>query len=122
MAVTGMAGVLLWTSAERYGAMRDFYVEVLGLEPATERDQRVRFTFAGDTRLILKVHDQVHGEAGDPLRMMLNLAVDDASAMVDRVLAAGGEVLRQAEAEDWGGRIATVTDPDGNLVQFFELG
>lgn len=119
--VRGLAGILLFTSLDGYAAMRDFWVEVLGIVPDRERDGRCRWGFAADTRLILKVHDEVDGRAREPRRLMINLDVDDAPALVERCRGAGATIIREPEVEHWGGTIATVEDPDGNWVQFFQL-
>lgn len=118
--VTGLAGVILWTSAARHPAMRRFYVEVLGLAPRRDRPGFLNVAW-GDTRLTVAVHDRVDGSAGDPLRIMLNLAVTGLDEAHRRLTAEGVECLRAPERESWGGRVATYRDPDGNTVQLLEL-
>lgn len=118
--VTGLAGVLIWTDAERFPAMRDFYRDTLGLHPRSVRDDFVNFAW-GDTRLSVAVHDDVAGPALDPLRIMVNLAVDDIHAAHERLSAHGVPFDRPPEQEEWGGWVATLRDPDGNVVQLFQL-
>ena len=119
-AITGLAGVLVWTSEAGYGAMAHFYVDVLGLAPRTRRDGFVNFEL-GDQRLTLTVHSSLAGPATDPLHVMINLAIDDIVAVHRRLAATGIPFLREPEQEPWGGWVATMTDPDGNLVQLFQL-
>lgn len=118
--VTGLAGVIVWTSAARFPAMAAFYRESLGLEPRSERPGFVNFAW-GEVRLTVTVHDRVEGPAADPLRVMVNLATDDIDGMHDRLVAAGAPVVRSPEPEPWGGRVATYADPDGNLIQLLAL-
>ena len=114
--IEGIAGVLIWTEAERFAAMREFYVEVLGLMPRSDREGFVNFAW-GPVRLTIGIHDRVTGRSGDPLRIMVNLAVDDLDRIHERLLRSGVPCLRQPSPEPWGGRVATYSDPDGNTIQ-----
>jgi predicted enzyme related to lactoylglutathione lyase len=118
--ITGLAGVLIWTERDRFEAMAGFYRDQLGLGPRTSKPDFISFDWAG-VRLSVSVHDRVRGTSGDPHRIMLNLAVDDIDAVHARLSAAGVVFSRPPEREDWGGRVATFADPDGNLIQLFEL-
>ena len=118
--VSGLAGVLVWTHADRFKAMRDFYVETLGLRPRSQRTHFVNFEW-GQTRLTIAVHANISGRTREPLRLMLNLAVPDIAAAHDRLVAAGIAFSRAPEREPWGGMIATFADPDGNTLQLIQL-
>ncbi|MEI7926787.1 MAG: VOC family protein [Chloroflexota bacterium] len=123
--ISGLAGVVIWTTAERYPAMRAFYVDTLGLAPRSDRDQFISFVLSDpsgpdDVRLNVSVHREVEGAARDPLRVMLLLRVDDIEANSTRLRAGGVTFLREPEQEPWGGWIATFTDPDGNIVQLLQ--
>jgi predicted enzyme related to lactoylglutathione lyase len=118
--IAGLAGVIVWTSADRWPAMDRFYVEVLGLRPRTRRDGFVNFEL-GDQRLTITTHAALDGPARDPLRIMVNLESDDLAADHARLVAAGVTFVRAPEREPWGGIVATFTDPDGNTLQLFQL-
>ena len=182
--ITGLAGVLLWTTGERYAAMRRFYIDTLGLAPRTDRAEFVSFAWGGipgggtgaasppeieaaweryddvrsalrralfirgssrrdellraseearahivralagagpqDVRLTISVHGDIEGAARDPLRVMINLGVDDIHAVAARLRASSVEFTRPPEQEPWGGWIATFADPDGNIVQLLQ--
>ncbi|MQC27628.1 MAG: VOC family protein [Chloroflexi bacterium] len=118
--ISGLAGVLVWTDAERFPAMRDFYVHTLGLQPRSDRTHFVNFEW-GTTRLTISVHREVSGPTREPLRLMLNLTVPDIAAAHARLAAAGVDFSRAPEQEPWGGWIATFADPDGNALQLFQL-
>ena len=118
--VTGFAGVLVWT--DQFDAMLAFYRDTLGLATRSFRPEQPFVSFEwGDVRLSISAHEQVHGIASDPFRIMLNFAVDDIEAAFARLRLAGVPFLREPETEPWGGIIATFADPDGNLLQLFQL-
>jgi predicted enzyme related to lactoylglutathione lyase len=122
--ITGLAGVIVWTSADRFPSIRDFYRDVLGLEPRSERELFISFAWgAADhraPRLTITVHSEVRGPAAEPARVMVNLAVDDLDGAYTRLCGLDVTFVRPPEPEQFGGRIATLQDPDGNLVQLLE--
>jgi len=118
--IQGLAGVLIWTEGERFEAMARFYRDRLGLTPRTSKPDFISFEWGG-VRLSVGVHDRVMGASRDPLRIMVNLAVDDIRAAHARLAGAGVVFTRPREAEEWGGRVATFLDPDGNLLQLLQL-
>jgi catechol 2,3-dioxygenase-like lactoylglutathione lyase family enzyme len=113
-----LTGVLISTTELRHPAMRDFYVATLGLVPRSDRPGFVNFEF-GHSRLTIATHDAVAGTATDPTRVMVNLRTSDIAAAVARCDA--DRVIRWPEREKWGGMVATVTDPDGNYIQFLQM-
>ncbi len=123
-AVTGLAGVIIWSAPDRFAAMRDFYLDVLGLPPRTQRDDFVSFDWGAShtraPRLTITVHSHVEGRARDPLRVMVNLEVADIAAVHARLVEHGVRFLRPPEREHFGGWVATLEDPDGNLVQLLQ--
>ena len=118
--IQGIAGVLIWTEAARFEAMARFYRDRLGLTPRTSKPDFINFDWGG-VRLSVSVHDRVRGESRDPLRIMVNLAVDDIRAVHARLAGAGVAFTRPPETEDWGGQVASFLDPDGNLIQLMQL-
>ena len=104
--------------------MRDFYRDVLGLEPRSLRDDFASFAWGATNphapRLTITVHSQVRGLAKEPIRAMVNLEVDDIEVVHARLRDHGVPFIRPPETEHFGGRIATFQDPDGNLVQLLE--
>ena len=116
--VKGIAGVIIWTNnVER---LAGFYRDVLDMEPVSQRDGFIAFQF-GDARFSISRHSQIDdGGAKDPLRIMVNLAVDDIHASYQRLRAKGVEFIREPEKEHWGGYVATFKDPDGNVLQLLQ--
>ena len=118
--IRGIAGVLIWTERDRFDAMARFYRDQLGLTPRSSKADFINFDWGG-VRLSVSVHDRVTGTSKDPFRIMINLAVDDVRAAHARLTSAGVVFVRPPETEDWGGQVASFLDPDGNLVQLFQL-
>ena len=118
--IVGLAGVLVWTEAERFPAMACFYRDTLGLTPRSAKGDFINFDWAG-VRLSVGVHDRVHGASRDPLRVMIHLTVADVHAVHTRLAHAGVVFTRPPEREDWGGWVATFADPDGNTLQLMQL-
>ena len=115
--IKGIAGVIIWTAnAEQ---LARFYRDILDMAPISQRDGFMAFQF-GELRLTITNHSEVKGEAKDPLRIMVNLAVDDIHSAYQRLLGKGVEFLREPEKERWGGYVATFKDPDGNVLQLLQ--
>ena len=115
--IEGVAGVILWTDdVERLAA---FYTDVLGLTPHSTRPGFVAYEF-GNVRLSIGRHDRVSGEARDPYRVMVNLAVGDIHGVYSRLRGKGVLFLRPPEQEGWGGWVATFKDADGNILQLLQ--
>ena len=116
--IEGVAGVIIWT--DRLEEMSAFYRNSLGLEPHSVRPDFVAFRW-GDVRLSIGAHTLVKGGAKDPYRIMVNLSVRDIHSYYKDALGRGVRFVRPPEQEHWGGYVATLEDPDGNLVQLLEL-
>jgi len=116
--IEGVAGVIIWT--DRYPEMLAFYRDVLGLMPRSEKPAFANFEWGG-FRLSVAAHDEVHGPARDPLRIMVHLKVADIAATYRRLVDRGVAFSRSPEQERWGGWVATFADPDGNTLQLLQL-
>ena len=110
--IEGLAGVLIWTEAERFPAMARFYRDALGLTPRSAKPDFVNFDWSG-VRLSVA--------SREPLRIMVNLTVADIRAAHERLTRAGVVFTRAPAREDWGGWVATFADPDGNILQIMQL-
>jgi len=118
--IEGLAGVLIWTEADRFPAMARFYRDTLGLTPRSARPDFINFDWSG-VRLSVGVHDQVRGASREPVRVMVNLTVADIRAVHERLTRAGVVFTRAPAREEWGGWVATFADPDGNVLQLMQL-
>ena len=116
--ITALAGVTLWTdNLERLVA---FYRDTLGLIMRSHHGDFVNFEL-GSARLNLGLHDRVSGQSRDPFRVMVHLEVEDIHGLHRRLAEEGVEFIRVPELEEWGGWVATLLDPDGNVLQLLQL-
>jgi predicted enzyme related to lactoylglutathione lyase len=115
--IKGLRGATIWS--EDLGNLLPFYRDVLGLGVGV---QTPGFVVLGDGEapaLALGTHSEVHGRNGDPARHMVALTSDDVRADWKRLKDAGVEFVE--DPTDYGTvRIATLKDPDGNLVQLLQ--
>lgn len=110
--ITGLAGASIWS--EDLNNLLPFYRDVLGLAVSV---QTPGFVVLG--QLGLGTHSQVRGRTADPARHMVGLTSTDITADCKRLKDAGVEFIE--DPKDYGNLwIATLKDPEGNLVQLFQ--
>jgi len=113
------AGTTIWS--EDVHNLLPFYRDVLGLRVAMESEG---FALLGDDAmdvpaLALGTHSEVHGPNTDPARHMVGFSSDDLEADWRRLKAAGVEFIE--DPTEYGDMaIATLKDPEGNLIQLWE--
>jgi predicted enzyme related to lactoylglutathione lyase len=113
------SGVTIWS--EDLNNLLPFYRDVLGLKVASESPG---FVLLGDDQpdvpaLALGTHSEVHGRNTDPARHMVGFTSDDLAADWKRLKEAGVEFIENpTEYGDMS--IATLKDPEGNLVQLWQ--
>ncbi|MBI4308239.1 MAG: VOC family protein [Chloroflexi bacterium] len=116
--IRDLVGVIIWT--EDVARLAAFYRDVLWLPVHSERPDFIAFDLPHGRRLSIGRHSGVRGQSQDPYRIMLNLGVDDIHAVHRALRQRGVPFLRPPEQEHWGGWVATLTDPDGNILQLFQ--
>ncbi|MGH2670085.1 MAG: VOC family protein [bacterium] len=110
--ITGLRGASIWS--EDLNNLLPFYRDVLGLEVSTETPG---FVVLGG--LWLGTHSEVRGRNADPARHMIGLTSNDLAADCKRLKEAGVEFVE--DPTDYGNVwIATLRDPEGNLVQLLQ--
>ena len=115
--IKGLSGATIWS--EDLNRLLPFYRDVLGLPMTIETPQFVVFGAPGAPALGLGTHSEVRGPNADPARHMVGLATDDIQADWKRLKGAGVKFVE--DPTDYGTlRIATLADPEGNLVQLFQ--
>ena len=115
--IDSVVGVTIWTDdLQRLVA---FYRDTLGLKMHRDHGDFVNFVF-GPMRLNLGQHDRVSGPTADPFRTMIHYGVDDIHGEHSRLSGLGVEFIRPPEQEEWGGWVATLLDPDGNVLQLLQ--
>jgi predicted enzyme related to lactoylglutathione lyase len=115
-----LAGASIWS--EDLNNLLPFYRDVLGLRVASESPG---FVLLGEDSmdvpsLGLGTHSEVHGRNNDPAHHMVGFASDDLTADWKRLKAAGVEFVQDPTSYDEIS-IATLKDPEGNLVQLFQM-
>ena len=99
-----------------------FYRDTLGLTVSIEAEGFVAFGDMDKPNLALGTHSEVHGANADPARHMVALDTDNLDAEYQRLKAAGVEFIEApTDSPGEGPRIATLKDPEGNLVQLFQM-
>ena len=116
--IKGLAGATVWS--ENLNRLLPFYRDVLGLTVGTESPGFVLFGKPGAPALGLGTHSEVRGRNADAARHMVGLVSDDVDVDWKRLKDAGVEFIENPT--DYGDvRIATLKDPDGNLVQLLQF-
>jgi len=115
--IKGLRGATIWS--ENLNNLLPFYRDVLGLKVAIQIDGFAVLGEPGGPSLALGTHSEVHGRNTDPARHMVGLSTDDVDADWKRLKAAGIEFIENPT--DYGQlRIATLKDPEGNLIQLLQ--
>jgi predicted enzyme related to lactoylglutathione lyase len=119
--ITKFASASVWS--EDINNLLPFYRDVLGLKVTMESPG---YALVGqdtpDTpALLLGTHSEVHGRNNDPSRHMVGFESDDLRGDCERLKAAGVEFIEDPTDFEDGMSIATLKDPEGNLVQLFQF-
>jgi len=115
--IKGLVGASIWS--EDLKKLLPFYRDVLGLTVRIDSPGFVVFGAADAPALALGTHSQVRGRNADAARHMVGLATDDVDADCKRLKGAGVEFVE--DPTDYGTlRIATLKDPEGNLLQLLQ--
>ena len=115
--IKGLRGATIWS--EDLNNLLPFYRDLLGLPVAIQIPGFVVLGELGAPALALGTHSEVRGRNADPARHMVGLGTDDVDADWKRLKAAGVEFVESPT--DYGQlRIATLKDPEGNLIQLLQ--
>jgi predicted enzyme related to lactoylglutathione lyase len=115
--IKGPSGAKIWS--ENVSNLLPFYRDTLGLSVRIETPEFVVFGGENGTNLGLGTHSEVKGKTSDPYRHMVGLDSDDLDADFRRLQEAGVEFIEKPTDYD-GLRIATLKDPEGNVIQLFQ--
>jgi catechol 2,3-dioxygenase-like lactoylglutathione lyase family enzyme len=96
-----------------------FYEEVLGLEKKYEFSSYVGFECGGvEIGLIPKLRE---GEQAAPLSPSVEFLVDDVEKFYKELKNKNVKFVKELHEEPWGGKQATFTDPDGNILEIVQI-
>ncbi len=115
--IKGLAGATIWS--EDVNNLLPFYRDLLGLEPSVQIPGFVVLGELGTPVLALGTHSEVRGRNADPARHMVGLLTDDVDTDCKRLKNAGVEFVEDPTDYDRL-RIATLKDPEGNLIQLLQ--
>jgi predicted enzyme related to lactoylglutathione lyase len=112
--ITGLDWVTIWS--QDLNNLLPFYRDTLGLRV---REESPGFVVLGGEEpgpsICLGTHSEVKGQASDPYCHMLGLLVNDLDAEYLRLNAAG-VVFLEEPTRYTRARMATLVDPEGNIV------
>ncbi len=118
--IQGLQYASIWS--EDLNNLLPFYRDTLGLPVGMESPEFVFFGDPNGPGLGLGTHSEVHGANSDPARHMVGLITDDIDGDYERLKGKGVEFIETPTAGGEGGpRMATLKDPEGNLVQLFQF-
>lgn len=92
-----------------------FYEKVFG-RPADMVEGEWYMWQAGNCALSVGEHSEVHGQAKEPSRIILNIETKAVKEEFERLKQMNVTIIKEPY-EMGGGWIATLADPDGNFVQ-----
>ena len=96
-----------------------FYEKTLGLEKKYEYSSYVGFECGGvEIGLIPKPKEE---QKSDSLSPSVELLVDDVDNVYEKFKGKGVKVIKELHDEPWGGREATLADPDGNIIEIVQI-
>lgn len=96
-----------------------FYEEILGLEKKYEYPSYVGFECGGvEIGLIPKLTER---QKVSPLSPSVEFLADDVEKVYNELKNKGVEFIKELHYEPWGGRQATFTDPDGNILEIAQI-
>ena len=111
----------LVVTATDYESAVHFYRDVLGLRVGHATPGFVVFGDGTHPALAVGTHSEVHGRTVEPARHMVGLLTDDIQADTARLKAAGVRFIEDPNHQGGGFWLATFEDPDGNLIQLFQV-
>jgi len=115
--IKGLTGATIWS--EDLNNLLPFYRDTLGLKASFESPGFVVFGELSSPTLALGTHSEVKGKNPDPARHMVGLETDNVDADFQWLQSQGVEFVEPPTDYD-GLRIATLKDPEGNLIQLFQ--
>ena len=116
--ITGLRGATIWSGD--LNRLLPFYRDMLSLPVAVETPGFVVLGRREGPSLALGTHSEVRGRNADPARHMIGLTTDDITGDYKRLKDSGVEFI-EPPTDYPNVRVATLKDPDGNLVQLLQF-
>lgn len=117
--ITGIGGIFFKSKDPK--ALMAWYQDVLGIKVEAWGGAKMRYDAPKHPpAVIVTAFDQTTKELEPSKReFMLNFAVDDLAAFVDRLKTKGVVVLDRDDTDPFG-KFASIVDPDGTKIQLWE--
>ena len=117
--ITGVGGIFFTSKDPK--ALMAWYGDVLGIKVEAWGGAQMRYDAPNHPpALVLTAFDQSTKELEPSQReFMLNFAVDDLGVFLERVKARGVVILSRGDDDPFG-KFASIIDPDGTKIQFWE--
>jgi predicted enzyme related to lactoylglutathione lyase len=113
MATLNLNSILIGSAQP--AALAEFYAKVFG-RPADMSEGGYSGWQVGNCFLTVGEHSEVHGQAKEPARILLNFETTTVPEEFERLKRLGVTVIKEPYGME-GGWIATLADPDGNFIQ-----
>lgn len=123
--ISGYDSFLLWST--NYQELAKWYQEKLNLKVITQLnlpDDSDYLLSVGESKTPLWIgyHDKVHGKSKDPYRIMIGFTVTNIEQMCEELKNKGVEFEADLTISPTGDyKVATIKDPEGNIIQLFDL-
>jgi predicted enzyme related to lactoylglutathione lyase len=113
----GRIWAVTFTVADLGRAVR-FYEDVLGLAKKYQFRDYAGFDCGG-----VEIGVKTWGGLGKPREgePCIDLFVEDVDESYQELKAKGVEFVKEPRDTSWGGRVADLTDPDGNMLQLMQI-
>jgi predicted enzyme related to lactoylglutathione lyase len=117
--ITGVGGVFFKSKDPK--ALMAWYRDVLGIPVESWGGAMLSYDAPKHPPVLILNAFKEASDYMEPSKrdFMLNFAVDDLSAFLDRLKAKGVPILKRDDS-DAGGKFAWIVDPDGTKIEFWE--
>ena len=115
--IKGLRISSIWS--EDLNNLLPFYRDTLGLPVGMETAGYVMLGDPNGVTVALGTHSDLKGKAKEPPRHMVGFECDDIHADCERLKATGVEFVEDLNQQPFGW-IATIKDPEDNLIQLFQ--
>jgi catechol 2,3-dioxygenase-like lactoylglutathione lyase family enzyme len=116
--ITGLAATTIFS--QDHSRLVPFYRDTLGLPVQVHDEGETIFGPEGGALLVISSHDAIRGKAKEPQRQIPVLRSTDTRADHARLAAQGVQFIGEPE-EAGPFVVATLQDPDGNLVNIMQF-
>lgn len=128
MPINNNQSMMIIIFVEDQGKSRDFYREVLNMEPLMDVPGMTEFKLADNMLLGIMPYEGIKNmmdiktanrwKDGETPKCQIYLPVDEPVEYYNRAVKAGGKGIIEGKSTPWGGYICYCMDLDGNLLAF----